>query len=125
MDLYLLRHGEAGDKDQWEGTDNLRPLTEEGKAMMKQQALTFAEWKLPIDTLVTSPLVRAKQTADIVAKILNLKVIENDALGSGKFGLTELSQIFEKYQKSEHLMLVGHEPDFTHVLSELIGGGEH
>lgn len=65
MDIYLIRHGDAMDFATWgEKDDAQRPLTAGGIAKLKKQAATLAQWKLPIDTIVSSPFVRARQTAD-------------------------------------------------------------
>ena len=72
MRLYFLRHGQA-DRSQWSGNDFDRPLTKQGKQMMAQTADTIAALDLGLDLILTSPLVRAQQTAEIVAKNLRLE----------------------------------------------------
>ena len=82
--LYFLRHGEAGDRTAYMGeNDHLRPLTEEGIAAMKREARFVGDMKLKLDAIVTSPLVRACETAKIVAKVFGLKAQENDLLKPG------------------------------------------
>lgn len=122
MEVFLLRHGEAGTHqntaDDWQ-----RPLTAEGVGRIQREAETLARWKVPIDMLVSSPFTRARQTADAVAEAFHLNVVEDQLLESRRFDLNALEKLLEKYSKAEHLMLAGHEPDFSMVLSGLVGGG--
>jgi phosphohistidine phosphatase len=69
--------------------------------------------------IVTSPLPRAAQTAEIAAERLKVKCREDKLLAPG-FGRTELERLLKKYP-AENLMIVGHEPDFTETISELTG----
>lgn len=119
--LYFLRHGEAGDRDAWMGeNDELRPLTEEGIAAMKREARHVGDMKLKLDVIVTSPLVRARETAKIVAKAFGLKAQENDLLKPG-FNVDALQKLLVQYPDTKRLMVVGHEPDFSSVIGQLIG----
>lgn len=124
MKLYFLRHGLAEDRAEWQGADFERPLTEEGKEKMKREAATIANLGLEIDLIVTSPLARAYQTAEIVAKKLDLldKLITDGRLSPG-FRHGALGRLIRAYPKAATLMLVGHEPDFSATISYLIGGG--
>src|SRR5262245_54539950 len=63
MDLYLIRHAEAGDRETWQGDDAERPLTDEGHEQAKTVATGLQHHGVTLDALVTSPLVRAQQTA--------------------------------------------------------------
>ncbi len=72
MKLYFLRHGLAGERSEWKGNDFDRPLTEDGKTKMAVEAATIAKLNLGLDAILTSPLVRAYQTAEIVAQKLKL-----------------------------------------------------
>src|SRR5579862_5981943 len=123
MKIYFLRHGEAGDGSQWQGEDSKRPLTDDGIERMRRQAKTLASWEPNIELILSSPLTRARQTANIVAKALKLDVTEEDGLKSGAFNLPTLGQILGQHTSVERLMVVGHEPDFSRTISALIGGG--
>jgi phosphohistidine phosphatase len=124
MILYFLRHGLAGDRDEWTGDDFKRPLTEEGKERMAREAATIARLGLDLDLILTSPLVRAYQTAEIVAQELNLvdKLVKDERLGLD-FGPEKLALILQTYSIASALMLVGHEPSFSETIGDLIGGG--
>jgi phosphohistidine phosphatase len=118
MNLYFLRHGEA-DWPNWDKPDDARPLTDRGKKEMRKVADFLKQLGLRVDQIITSPLPRAEQTARIAAEALGLKVHEENLLLSG-FGIRELKRLIKKYP-GESMMIVGHEPDFTNVISALTG----
>ena len=118
MHLYFFRHGEA-DWPHWTKPDDERPLTDSGKKEVRQVAKLLGRLKVRPDLIVTSPLPRASQTARIAAEELKAKLREDEALEPG-FGMSELRTILKRH-RSRVLMLVGHEPDFTTVISSLTG----
>jgi phosphohistidine phosphatase len=124
MILYFLRHGLADDRAGWLADDTQRPLTKEGKDKMALEAKAFIRLSLSLDSIVSSPLVRAFQTAQIVAQHLDMadKLTQDERLAPG-FDLQKLSEVLAAYPGVETVMLVGHEPDFSETISELIGGG--
>lgn len=119
MRLYLMRHGPAGNSETWQGDDRLRPLTGKGQQKVRAAAEGVKRLDPGVDLLVTSPLVRARQTADIVAKALHLDVEEQEALAPG-FGLEQLASLLATYPDAQGMMLFGHEPDFSGVIGQLI-----
>ncbi|MBV8425243.1 MAG: phosphohistidine phosphatase SixA [Candidatus Eremiobacteraeota bacterium] len=123
MRLYFLRHGQAGERDDWHGDDFDRPLTTDGIKRMEREADTMAELDLELDAIVTSPLVRARQTAEIVAKRLKLRktLVEDGDLGL-EFDVSRLQRIVEKFPKANAIMLVGHDPTMSRTIGQLIGG---
>jgi phosphohistidine phosphatase len=125
MDLYFLRHGLAGHASQWKGDDWHRPLTEEGQARLRQEAATMVRLGLVPEVVLSSPLLRALETAQIVAPYLtNTPRVSVDKRLAPGFGPKQLAQILEAYAGSQSLMLVGHEPDFSQTIGHLIGGGQ-
>ena len=118
MELYFLRHGEA-DWPNWKKPDDERPLTERGKKEMRQVAKFLHRLKVQPGLIVTSPLPRASQTAEIAAEYLKAKLRSDELLAKG-FGIEELWTILKRH-RAKKLMLVGHEPDFTDVISKLTG----
>ena len=118
MDLYFLRHGEA-DWPDWEKSDDERPLTKRGKKEMHEVAKFLKRVKADPDLIVTSPLPRASQTAEVAAEHLEVKCREDKLLAPG-FGRHELERILKKHP-SESLMIVGHEPDFSQTIEQLTG----
>jgi phosphohistidine phosphatase len=118
MRLYFLRHGEA-DWPNWDRPDDERPLTERGKKEMRKVAKFLRALDIPLDDILSSPLPRARQTADIVAERFELHVREQETLGGG-FNLSGLKELVQKYPV-DNLMIVGHEPTFSEVICELTG----
>jgi phosphohistidine phosphatase len=125
MLCYFLRHGPAGDATTWEGSDFDRPLTPDGKKRIAREAKTIAALEVELDAIITSPLVRARQTAEIVADELKLrdKLRLDDRVGLG-FSAGRLAEILGDYPKAKTVMLVGHEPSMGLTVGELIGGGD-
>lgn len=118
MELYFLRHGEA-DWPNWNKSDDERPLTKRGKKEMREVAKFLDRLKARPDLIVTSPLPRAAQTAEIAADYLKAKLRRDELLAPG-FGMTNLRTVLKRH-RAKVLMLVGHEPDFTQTISELTG----
>jgi phosphohistidine phosphatase len=119
MQLYFLRHGEA-DWPGWTKPDDERPLTDFGKKEVRQVGKFLVRLKVNPDLVVSSPLPRALQTAEIAAEQLKTKLRQDEALEPG-FGISELSAVLKRHP-AKVLMLVGHEPDFSSVISALTGG---
>ena len=118
MQLYFLRHGEA-DWPGWTKPDDERPLTDFGKKEVRQVAKFLKRLKVKPGLIVTSPLPRALQTAEVAAEQLKTKLRQDEALEPG-FGISELRTVLKRH-RSKVLMLVGHEPDFSSVISALSG----
>lgn len=124
MKLYFLRHGEAGDPTQWEGNDAERPLTDDGRRRMALEARTMRRLELGVDLVITSPLLRARQTAEIVAVELKRKDrLVTDARLGPDLEPDRLAEILRDNQDVRDLMLVGHEPSMSSTIGRLIGGG--
>ncbi len=118
MKIYFLRHGLA-DWPNWNRPDDDRPLTEEGKVEAAAVGMLLARLEIAPE-IVTSPLPRASQTADIAGEYLKQKVRIDPLLRPG-FNAVKLKQLIKKISGSS-LMVVGHEPDFTRTIFELTGG---
>ena len=119
MQLYFLRHGEA-DWPEWDRPDDERPLTVPGKKEVRKVADMLGMLGTSLDQIVSSPLPRARQTADIIAACLEVEIEEEKRLGHG-FDVSALTSIVRKHRVGS-LMIVGHEPAFTQVLFALTGG---
>lgn len=123
MKCYFLRHGIAVEPEAWSGSDFERPLTREGHARMEYEAKAIAELSLDLDAIVTSPLLRAKQTAEIVAERLGrgTKLVEDPRLGAG-FNPERLGAILAAHADAKAIALVGHEPAMSATIGHSIGG---
>jgi phosphohistidine phosphatase len=124
MNVYLMRHGIAVATDDPEVThDSQRPLTNKGVKRMRRAARGLRRLRIPFDAILTSPLLRARQTAEIVAAALGLEARLEEISGLAPestveqlmFGLT-------RYQDREHLLLVGHEPLLSQTIASLLCG---
>jgi phosphohistidine phosphatase len=121
MELYLLRHGIATDVGPKGSGDAGRPLTEEGIARMRDEAHGLQRLGLQLDVLLSSPLVRARQTAEIVGQVLNIEPQLTPALAPS-CGLAQLRDLLGQHRGGQRVMIVGHEPDFSELAGALTGG---
>lgn len=118
--VHLLRHAHAGDPMRWSGDDWDRPLSEKGRRQAERLGRVLATHDEPPDLFVTSPRVRAEQTARIVAEALGASVVVDQRL-AGPLDADVLSGILAANADAERPCLVGHEPDLSEVLGELLG----
>ncbi|MFZ0184176.1 MAG: phosphohistidine phosphatase SixA [Nitrosotalea sp.] len=120
MDLLVLRHGDAGKRSPSSG-DFKRTLTSEGRQEIVDlsNGLKFLEVKL--DYILTSPLLRAKNTAELVAKSLKYKgkIEELNALKPEGSRL-EFYSALSKLKRESVVLVVGHEPYLSQMISESI-----
>jgi phosphohistidine phosphatase len=123
MNIYLVRHAKALPVDGERITaDEDRPLSELGLHQVALLARGFQRLGVPLDTVLTSPLVRARQTAEELVRRLgrtDLEVRECDPLAPG--GLAKKLMKFIRTLGSEHAVLVGHQPDLGEHAAYLIG----
>ena len=118
MHLYLLRHADAIDHAE---TDVARYLTPKGVSQAKAVGRFCRQNGIVPDIILTSPYRRAEQTAGIVArKIGSSEVLVAPFLGSGMQPLAALEEL-KAYKRLAGVMLVGHEPDFSHLAATLLG----
>jgi len=121
-ELRLLRHAHAGDPEKWSGPDAQRPLSEKGKRQADRLGTLLAALDDRPDLFITSPKVRAVQTAEGTAAALKAKVVVDDRLG-GPLDLATLDSIVRDAGDPERPCIVGHDPDFSELLGELLGLG--
>jgi phosphohistidine phosphatase len=123
MELFVLRHAIAEDHSA-SGRDSDRKLTDEGIEKMKRIAKGMKAAKLSFDLILSSPYVRAKETADIVAKVFDAKerLKLSAALMSGGDSQRLIDELSSDHRKHESILIVGHEPDLSRLISILISG---
>jgi phosphohistidine phosphatase len=121
MELYFLRHGIAADVGPAGSGDAGRPLTKEGVTKLKAATRGLRRLGVAPDVLLSSPLVRARQTAEIVAYELELELQLADALAPG-CTVERLLDLLGQHRDAERAMVVGHEPDFSAMIGALTGG---
>lgn len=126
MEIYFLRHGIAAEHGApgYEHDDDARPLTDKGIKGVGQVARALDGVVTP-NVILTSPLPRARQTADIVAARLRAPVIETPLLGLA-FDAGRLSEALrlaaDQVNVLERVLLVGHEPGMSHTIGVLVSG---
>jgi phosphohistidine phosphatase len=120
MELYLLRHAHAGDPGTWDGPDERRPLSDKGEKQADRLGRFLAGIGFQTDAIITSPKVRAAQTAKLVAERLGVPVGEDDRLG-GEVSIGTLEAILRDAGDPARPVIVGHDPDFTDLVAILCG----
>jgi phosphohistidine phosphatase len=109
--IWLLRHGEAA-----EGSpDAERPLTEKGERQARAAGAALAKLGVRIDACLTSPKVRAADTARLACEAIGVEPEDDDRLAEGPFDPNELAD------DREEVLLVGHDPDFSMAVHRLTG----
>jgi phosphohistidine phosphatase len=121
LELYLLRHAHAGDPTEWAGDDDLRPLSRRGRRQSQQMAEMLSARGFAPYLLLSSPRLRARQTAEIVGAEIGVKVAIDDRLAA-PLDLDDLSQILDDLG-GQRIVLVGHDPDFSELAGALAGCG--
>jgi phosphohistidine phosphatase len=125
MNLYFMRHGIAADRaDGGAGSgDRERPLTPKGVKRMHRAANGLVTLSLSFDRILTSPLERARQTANIVAQTLHLEkqLAEIEQLCPDQL-VKDLISGLVAYSGAKNILLVGHEPLLSSTVSYLLSG---
>src|SRR5436309_3407181 len=109
--LWLLRHAEAADGS----PDDQRPLTEKGVRQAEAVGRAFARLGCEVEVCLSSPKLRAVQTAERVADFLGIPVTIEPALSGEPFDVLELTAGLRD------VLLVGHDPSFSLTLHSLTG----
>ena len=125
MNLYFLRHGLAVEGDAFNyASDAARRLTPKGKKNLRAVAAALRAMEPRLDMIWSSPLMRARQTAEIIAAKLKLKkrLALADELKPGGAAKKLVQKINELKSMPENILLVGHEPDFSEFISLFVTG---
>jgi phosphohistidine phosphatase len=121
-EIYLIRHGVAEARGEKWPDDTKRPLSAAGISRMEKAARGLARLGVRFDVVLSSPLVRTRQTADIVAAALDghPPIVNTDALAPGA-DHAALVAALEKHARKARIALVGHEPGIGELAARLIG----
>jgi phosphohistidine phosphatase len=117
--IHLLRHAHAGDPLKWDGPDAARPLSRKGRRQASALGALLAASDVRPERIVSSPKVRARETADIVGAALGVAPVLDDRLADG-CDLDELEDIVVGTGMRE-VMVVGHDPYLSELFGELLG----
>ena len=123
FELYLIRHAIAEERGEKWPDDNKRPLTEDGIARMRKAARGLARLGVSFDAVLTSPLVRARQTAEIVAAACDPKpalVTVESLTPDGNYAAI-VADLEKHARKAMRIALVSHEPLIGELAARLIG----
>ncbi len=123
MTIALLRHGVAEDASEATGwRDEPRALTADGRRRMRAAAAGIAALGLEFDAVMTSPLARCAQTAEIVCDRIGGTPRHDERLRPG-MDVDGLLSLAMEHPLDARLLVCGHQPDLSHAAAELIGGG--
>ena len=109
--IWLLRHGDAADGS----PDAERPLTKKGERQARNAGIALKKLGVTVEVCLTSPKVRARDTARLACEELGVEVTEAQALQGGPFDPNEVAAGLED------VLLVGHDPDFSMAVHSLTG----
>ena len=118
----MIRHGAAAERGEEYPDDSKRPLTSAGISRLRREAKALDSLGVGFDHIITSPLVRTKQTADVFAEMLKSKpsLSQSDALAPAGTPAAVIQEL-GKHAKKGRIALVGHEPNIGELAARLIG----
>ena len=122
FELYLIRHGVAAERGENFPDDTKRPLTNEGAQKLRKEAKSLVALDITLDVILTSPLVRARQTAELVAAAFRNPppIVTMASLAPGSAHHTIIEELSKQHRR-HHIALVGHEPGLGELAGRLIG----
>lgn len=126
MNLYLMRHGAAlAAADTQAASDFGRPLNHKGVKRLRRAGRGLRRLEIRFDAILTSPLLRARQTAEIIAaRIDQESIVEELAELSPDGSVERLLSVLARYRDRQHVLLVGHEPLLSKTIETLLGSGQ-
>lgn len=124
VELYLLRHADAGDPAAWRGDDSARPLSDVGRRQASSLGRFLQRRAFHPDLVLSSPKMRSRQTAELVLGGSAAPLRVDDRLAA-PLDLAVLDQVLAGVEASARkVLLVGHDPDFSRLAAELSGAGD-
>ena len=126
MELYLLRHAIAKPRSSRYEDDSKRPLTKEGRQKMAKNAEGMKNLGIAFNAVISSPYVRARETAEIAVEVLKIKKPIQfcpNLVPDVPFDLL-VDELKTKFSKAGQVILVGHEPHMSHFISFLLTSGQ-
>jgi len=116
--LYFLRHGDAGSPRA--GDDDTRDLTDEGRTALRAATRIWKRLNLRPDLVLSSPLPRARQTAEVAVEAVGGRLEVDDRLRPGA-SWSDLAQAMAAHPDARRTLFVGHEPDLSSAIVHLTG----
>jgi phosphohistidine phosphatase len=125
MNLYILRHAVAVEREEWKGSDEARPLTPEGRSRMEDIVAGMKLLVPKFDLILSSPLVRAWQSALVVAKAYGIKDSKKLRDTAALIPTSRFEPLFAELEKcsEKRVLLVGHQPHLGDLIAYLLADG--
>jgi phosphohistidine phosphatase len=122
FELYLIRHGVAAERGENYPDDTKRPLTSAGMQKLRRAGKALVALDLTFDVILTSPLVRTRQTAEIMAAAFRSAppIVNVAALAPGGTHNAIIDELSKQHRR-HHIAIVGHEPGIGELAARLIG----
>lgn len=123
FELYLIRHGLAAERGENYPDDTKRPLTSRGILRLKREARALNALDLSFDVILTSPLVRTRQTAEALASVLRIPppILNAASLAPGGTHNAIVDELAKQSHRRTKIALVGHEPGIGELAARLLG----
>jgi phosphohistidine phosphatase len=123
FELYLVRHGLAAERGDNYPDDTKRPLTSKGIERLRQEAKALATLDVTFDVILTSPLVRARQTADVLAAGFRQPpaIVPTQVLAPGATHNAIVDELAKQSHRRKRIAMVGHEPGIGELAARLLG----
>ena len=122
LELYLIRHGIAAERGEEYPDDSKRPLTSEGITRLKREAKALDALDISFDHILTSPLVRTRQTADVFAESMKVEAVGLERrCADARRRPAAVMQELARHMRKARIALVGHEPNIGELAAHLIG----
>src|SRR5262249_47271439 len=125
MDIYFLRHANAGEPKLNPSKDDERPLDKLGTEQSRDVGRALAALDATIDEIISSPLPRAEQTASLVAEQMGHKekIVIDEALRPDA-SYEQFQELLRRHGDKDAIMVVGHNPSLTEFINKLLGGSD-
>ena len=122
FELYLIRHGLAAERGESYPDDTKRPLTNDGVVKLRKEAKALLALDVTFDVILTSPLVRTRQTAEIIAAAFRNAppIVNMPSLAPGGAHNAIIEELAKQHRR-HRIALVGHEPGIGELAGRLIG----
>jgi phosphohistidine phosphatase len=122
FELYLIRHGVAAERGENYPDDTKRPLTNEGVQKLRKEARALVELDISFDVMLTRPLVRPRQTGEVIASVFRNAppIVSMPSLAPGGSHNAIIEELSKQHRR-HHIALVGHEPGIGEFAGRLIG----
>ena len=121
MDLFVLRHGEAGNRAKMISADSKRTLTVAGRKEIEDVTEGISHLKIKPDRIISSPMTRARETADILADSQKMSRVEEWPELNPEGSRQQLYDRLSTLRTDSSIVIVGHEPYLTSMICEIIG----